>query len=79
MTKISETKQFLKDRAFLVPVLARAGMEFCRPDEAENWIKVSSTPGEDGNYVGQLLGYIRLPHKMKYPEAYRAVRRKVCK
>ena len=50
--------------------------EFCHPDLAEDWIKAEATPTEDGNHIGQLIGYIRLPHKMKHPEAYRPVRKK---
>ena len=56
--------------------LTGTNYEFCHPDLAEDWIKVEATQTEDGNRIGQLIGYIRLPHKMKHPEAYRAVRKK---
>lgn len=56
--------------------LTGTNYEFCQPDLAEDWIKVEVTPAEDGNNIGQLIGYIKLPHKMKYPEAYRSVRKK---
>ena len=56
--------------------LTNTDYEFCSPDLAEDWIKVEATPTEDGNRIGQLIGYIRLPHKMKHPEAYRPVRKK---
>lgn len=56
--------------------LTGTNYEFCPPDLAEDWIKVEVTPAEDGNNIGQLIGYIKLPHKMKYPEAYRSVRKK---
>ena len=56
--------------------LTGTNYEFCPPDLAEDWIKVEATKTEDGNRIGQLIGYIRLPHKMKHPEAYRAVKRK---
>jgi hypothetical protein len=56
--------------------LTSTDYEFCHPDLAEDWIKVEASRTEDGNRIGQLIGYIRLPHKMKHPEAYRAVRKK---
>jgi hypothetical protein len=52
------------------------GYEFCFAQEAEDWIKVETGKQFDGNRPGELIGYIRLPHGIKEPWTYRAVRKK---
>jgi hypothetical protein len=55
--------------------LTNSGYEFCTARMAENWVKYESGQFFDGNRPGEFIGYVKLPHGIKEPWTYRAVKK----